>query len=624
MSLTPCSRLKARVLGALSTVVCVLALSETTYAHPSPIDFLGVHRHDIGVALSILGVAFSIALYMIVGLRRSSRAETVREYFFYDKQISPTQYFDTTVGYSFQVAVTVYFVYWGFRYGIGVTLYAVQWLIGIYLFQLCARRLLEFAASHDTLHSYLARKYGASLAIRRLTAICTIAGLLGALIIEVNLSTDLITSLSVNPVPLASWVLVFAAFLFLTWMYIQYGGFKATTIVAGIQLPVTYITLAVVFLYLIWLSFNAGYYRHAIIIGSLMTALWLVVFAARSLTLRRAAVKDTANLVSAVSALATLIVTLFCAYEYAGVPEQAEKIADLPDSFTWAAFQTQDKIVFLGFVILNFSWQFFDMAAWQRISALDLSSLSDPEKIKRIKAAIGETKWESPVTWMFGILLGIALRHTGLFTKSEEAFTSFFDFTKQLSDNDWVGAVGMMGTYVILPCLIIAFIGIMLSTTDGLLSAVTFAWVYDLSGADPDKIVEDKVRGSAILRKSRRVSLYLIILGAGLFIVANKVVNVDILVILNTVYSAQFVITFFTLGALLLRSPARYRKVAISSVILALAADLGTAGYCYWKMSQLPESSWADWFYVLPTIVSAATGAAVFLIGGGIVFARKR
>jgi hypothetical protein len=101
------------------------------------------------------------------------------------------------------------------------------------------------------------------------------------------------------------------------------------------------------------------------------------------------------------------------------------------------------------------------------------------------------------------------------------------------------------------------------------------------------------------------------------------VLNVNIFVILNTVYSAQFVITFFTLGALFLITPTRYREVAISSVIVALVADLITAVYCYRKMSQLPESAWGDWFYVLPTIMSAATGAAVFLIFGAIV-ARRR
>jgi hypothetical protein len=419
------STLKKTIWSAFLLLLFFAASSDIAYAHPGIADIFGIDRHDLGVAFAIFGLAFSLSLYIIVGLRQSSRAETVREYFFYDKKVGPGQYFDTTVGYSFQVVVTIFFVYWGFRYGIGTTIYAIMWLIGFLLFQLCAKQLLEFATSQETLHSFLAKKYGASLAIRRLTAICTILGLLGALFVEVNYTTDLITNLSLTPLSTAGWSLIFFAFVFITWMYIQYGGFKSAAITASVQLPVTYASLAIVLSYLIWLSFSAGFYTHAFTIGIIIAGLWAIIFLARSSISNIVAVRDLATIVSIAAFFFSLLVTGLCWYAYGISGGRPDMISDLPDSFTWAAFKAQDNLVFVGFLILNLCWQFFDMSAWQRIAALDFGASSEPEeRIRYLKSVIGETKWESPVTWMFGIIIGIALRHSGLFSKGGEALTA--------------------------------------------------------------------------------------------------------------------------------------------------------------------------------------------------------
>jgi len=607
----PSSKLPIVIAAAL-----VLLVPSLAWAHPSPVDFPGISRHDLGVGLSLFAAFASIAAYVMLGLRRSSRAATVAEYFYYDKQARPGQYFDAMVGYSFQVAVTIYFVFWGFKYGIWIVVYAAQWLLGIYLFQRCATRLRPFALSNHTLHSFIAERYGTSLTIRRLTACCTIVGLLGALLIEASYGADILGSyLTVSPVPVGEWSVIYIGILFLTWVYVQYGGFKATTITAGLQLPLAYGALAIVLDYLVFLAFRSGYQDHARLIGILLTLSWLAVVAARASNLRAATYRDLPSLVAGLAALSSAMTLAVGWVVTQGIPPQLERVVDIPDSFTWAAFAAQDRIVFVGFLILNVSWQFFDMAAWQRVGALDLRHLGETEQVRAISRTIGETKWESPVTWILGIIMGIALRHSGLFGSGAEATDAFATFVRTLSDNDLPPAVGMAGTYVALPALVAAFAAIMFSTTDGLLSAITFAWVYDLSGYTPEEFLSETTSKSQVIRRSRVVALVLMLCGGGLLVLINKILGMDIFVLLSTIYSAQFVITYFTIGALYVRNTAAHKKYAIGAVVSALLANAAAATYCFLQMRALPESQWSDWFYVLPTIASAVVGTLVFLVG---------
>src|SRR4051812_18129090 len=89
-------------------------------AHPSPNDIPGISRQQLGLGITVIAVAIAALTYLWTGLKRSSRASTVREFFFFDKSVNEKQYFDVTNGYSFQVVITIYFIYWGFRYGIGI------------------------------------------------------------------------------------------------------------------------------------------------------------------------------------------------------------------------------------------------------------------------------------------------------------------------------------------------------------------------------------------------------------------------------------------------------------------------------------------------------------------------
>jgi hypothetical protein len=609
---------------------CLLLLSVTggnpLFAHPSPTDIAGISRHQLGITVSLISLFLTAVIYLALRLRPRARANTVREFFFFDKQVSASQYFDTTVSYSLQVVVTLYFVYWGFVYGIYILYYAVTWFFGIFLFCLAARRLLAFALSPNTLHSFLATRYGTSATVRRLTALCTLSGLTGGLIIEVNYGTDILAALAVKPISQLAWITLFLTLLYVAWLYIVNGGYKSAVLIYAIQLPVIYITLSIVLCYLVWLGFNAGYTAHALYIGIITVGLWCVVVWARTVHRDKSAPMDNATWAAVVAATISIVVTLVCVFLYGVNSALAEAVSDKPDSFTLSAFLAQHWLVVVGFTILNISWQFFDMTAWQRISSLELTGLSEPKQVRKLKGIIQETMYESPVTWAFGIIFGIALRHTGLFKNTSEAFDSFFTFVRYLSDNDLPRVAGMIGSYFVLPCIVIAFIGIMLSTTDSFLATIIFTWVYDIARVtSPEEVMAENVNDSAVLKTGKRASFWLLAVAAVCFVAVHRFLHVNVFLLLNTVYSAQFLICFFSIGALFLAKPSDFKNSILIASLVALLANVGVAFYCYVRMKGLPESVWSDWFYVLPTVASALVGGvAALLIYGSQVRARGK
>lgn len=596
-------------------VFFLTAFPLTMFAHPSPIDFGLFHRHDIGVVLAIVALVFSVLFYTVTGLKKSNRAVTVNDYFFYDKKATLGQYFDTTVGYSFQVVVTIFFIYWGFNYGIWILAYAITWVLGFYLFQLFSPKLIEFMAMNETLHGFLSTKLNFAV-IKKITACLTIFGLLGGLIIEVSYTTDIIKWLSLDKIDDTSWIIIFALILFITWYYVQYGGFKATVNIATYQLPIIYFCLSIIFSYLIWLCFHNGDNKHGLYVALFLIASWLTVYFARRKTLKKTARTDLATLSALFGLIVTSATTLILCFHYGIENKPVDTIADLPNSFSFIdGFKFQDKIVFIGFAILNISWQFFDMSAWQRLSSIDLTGLDEIQKKQRVRSAIGETKFESPVTWLFGILFGIALHHSGIFNSSTQAYDAFGIFIKTLSDNDFDKVLGMSGTYIVLPLIIVAFFGIALSTTDSFLNSITYSWISDLSKSKLNKFeLEKDLQESTLIKKANKVALLFLIIGAIVFIIVSRIIKVDIFVILNTIYSAQFLICFFTFTALLVKSPKTMGKWVTTSVIIALVANFATAVFCYYQMkNNTQEAYWSDWFYVLPTIVCTIIGLALIL-----------
>ena len=550
-------------------------------------------------------VAFSL-LYLYLRMRRDARAKNVNEFFIFDKQVSSSQYFDTTASYSFQVVVTVFFVYWAFLYGIGMFYYVIVWFAGIYLFQLSASKLISFATSGETLHGFLEHRYGASHAVRRIAATCTLLGLTGTLLIEVSLTTDVLTALGVWASGQAAWTAMFFVLLFVTWLYLVFGGYKSAVMAYSVQLPVVYAGLAVTLCYLIWSVFQAGHYRQGILVGGCSLALWSIIMTARLAAARHSAHIDNATVIAVLASIASISTTVTCAWIYSGYtgPAAVPKTADL---FSPARILSQDWMVILGFTVLNLGTQFSDMTAWQRVSSLNLSGPVSSQ-VRQLRHSIGETKWESPATWGFGIVMGIALHYSGLFTSASDAsgaITSFLRYIAHDPAAPWIAA------YVVLPCVVVAFVSMMYSTADALLATIVYTWMCDLSPTSLGPGAAD----SSVLHRTRVASFCILFLSGAVFAFVHKGLNVNIFLVLNTVASAQFSIVFLSVGALYLPEPKRYVRLAIATGGIALLLNFAAALYCYILAFSTKSPVWEERFYVLPSITSAAGGviAAVTL-----------
>jgi hypothetical protein len=502
----------------------------------------------------------------------------------------------------------MFFIYWGFVYGIGMFFHAVAWFIGIYLFQLSAPRLLKFAVSEDTLHGFMEKEYDASRAIRRITAACTLLGFTGSLLIEVSLTTDVLASLGYSVKAGATWIVVFTLLLVMGWLYVTYGGYKSAVLAYAVQLPVVYATLCAVFCYMLWLNFHAGYFRQAVLTGLCFIALWLIVLLARTGARIRRSHLDNAGRIALASVAATLLLIMVFGWIYRGTPAAQQGITDSPDSFTWTSLRTQNWVVLLGFGLLSLATQFCDFTAWQRISSLKLQG-TVAEQIRGIRHAIGETKWESPATWGFGIICGVALRHTGLFHNTKEAMDAMTSFITYLAHDPGAGFVGRI---IILPCLAVGFVSIMLSTVDALLAGAIYTWIVDISVKPVPSFPAPTEADRGLIRSARLGSFAILFIAAVIFVVLHRGFHLDVFLALNTVASAQLVITFLSVGALFLGSPKEFRQIAIATATVALITDLAVTWYCYDHMTREHSKAFADWTYALPTLGSTAGALITF------------
>lgn len=67
----------------------------------------------------------------------------------------------------------------------------------------------------------------------------------------------------------------------------------------------------------------------------------------------------------------------------------------------------------LSLALLPLFWQFVDVTMWQRLAAVQLPPQTGSlrEKLGPIRVGLQRFAFESPVTWLFAIIIGIALRY---------------------------------------------------------------------------------------------------------------------------------------------------------------------------------------------------------------------
>lgn len=586
------------------------------------------------ILLSLAAPVCVMFLYVFIGTKRSHRASTVSEYLIFGKKVPSELYVTTTVAYALQLAVTVYFVYWGFRYGLGTIWYLGFWWAGIYLFEKSAPKLLTFAKGSRTLHGFLEQIYGNKWKLRQLAAICTILGMTGALLVELNFATDVLTGFiqasTRSDVPVGLWITLFSTLCLFALWYVTIGGYKAATVTDAIQLPFSVLGSFIVLTFLGILGTTNGYINESRILLLLCLLYLAAVFFFRKRNYADIA-KIESSSVLPLRALATrkdrlipslfvssAIVTLGILYAFLHDPTQPaiSELADSVSLFSLSALWSQltslnDWLVLIGFLVLDLSWQFVDMAAWQRIESIDLQNLDDQRATEKIRTLIRATKWESPFSWSFGILLGIALHYSGLFQSVNDAEASLTTFVAALAslsfDSEMLNALSIL----VLPAMIVAFLSIMFSTADSCIAVVTFSAFSDFGGEEISLI--DGQEGQRQLKKAQRICFYTVVVGILLFLTAKYLLEADIFLILNLAYASQLSL-LPVVGYALFSQGTINRFGTLAAPVSIIGGLIGTY-LVGWSLAQLELE---DLAYVIPNYTGILLAFLGFHVGNKI------
>jgi len=129
-------------------------------------------------------------------------------------------------------------------------------------------------------------------------------------------------------------------------------------------------------------------------------------------------------------------------------------------------------------VLIPIFWQFVDLSNWQRICALSTTDRADYRKEAR--RGLKDYLVESPLSWLLPLLLGLVAPFVVANIAKDEPFENLVRFFLQI-DGSWQ-IVGVL--------FCAAVVGIFMSTAACCLTAVGYAFVYDLWA--PSRRIVDK------------------------------------------------------------------------------------------------------------------------------------
>jgi Na+/proline symporter len=264
----------------------------------------------------------------------------------------------------------------------------------------------------------------------------------------------------------------------------------------------------------------------------------------------------------------------------------------------------------LSLALLPLLWQFVDVTMWQRLAAVQLPPETDSPKdrLRPIRVGLQRFAFESPVTWLFAIIIGIALRYVPIGVTEESIWDGIASIPIALRDTQHLfGQTIGVGLALAFGAAIVAA---MLSTADSMLMGALVVFSLDLApkaghAAEP----RPSAPTSASAIRTGRVAIVLFI-AVGLGIIWFQLLtNVQVLPILLGAYAAQISLAACVLGTLLLPKEKVHRGWALASIV---AGVLATA---YATAVGLTNPDWALYAPLF------ALGASVPLYGIGVLHA---
>ncbi len=416
-----------------------------------------------------LAVAAPVLCYFVVGLLPRSKAKDQNEYFIYAQQVDVRDYANTSVGYALQMAAIFLFAYWAILYGLGALWTIVFWFFGFWILKKLLPRFLAFHNDPTTMHGFIADRFGGGKSLRTWAAVATILGLWGTMMAEIDYTVQI---LAPQWPGLWSRFFIGAGFLIFGVAYILLNGYKAEVNTERIQVPVAYaalLTVLIATLPSVWQ--HAGSFAFNSISALLALCLCLIIGARlRYRDSKRVHIDD------AVPILAIVALGIVYAVTVTGgaMPGHATTVLDQP---ILTQLHAQGIIGIISLLFANALWMPVDFSTWQRIASV--KGENEPVLLSLLDRGTWRVMFESPATWILGIVLGLEIQGGGFLPAGGDANNGVAAFASTLAHQTAAGS-GFSLTQWLYPLFIVASISIMMSTVHGIISAIAFTADKDL------------------------------------------------------------------------------------------------------------------------------------------------
>lgn len=425
----------------------------------------------------LVGLLIGPALYIFVTLLRG-RARTYDAFHYGERAIPPSDFIDSTIMYSFQVAVISLFATWGYINGIWAMAVPIFWAIGyliiVTLIGVGALDRLILGQLVGTIHQFIAQqkkfRYVAIIA-----AFITLFGIAGPAMFEASFVADLInSSIDVSTLQYNYYILLFAGFIAISTIYMIYSGFIGVVGTDRVQLTIGYIGFCLVFACLIVTLGNTDK-ANAFYIGVICSTFSIGVFATNFFADKALKARDlNALITTAVGMLAFVGATIIV----------HQNGSEMPAGATFGAFLTDNlrepfTLLSLGsLAVANGLYQLVDVGHWQRLLAVKI----DPSNIRKARKTLAISTVtigiNSPLIWALAVVFGLLLRYS---FPEGDPWTIISVLMSSFEGGGIIGAI-------LVAVFVASLTAIMFSTLDSLVSCVAFTVHNDIILNISDKL----------------------------------------------------------------------------------------------------------------------------------------
>jgi hypothetical protein len=496
---------------------------------------------------------------MMLGLWNSRLVSDNETFFFMDKAATQTDYTSTSTAYNLQAAVTVYFVYWGYQFGWSNIFFVITWSAGLVLFSLAMPNFSLWLKNKSSLFDAISNE---SRSVRVLFGSLFSLALIGIVYGEVFFASQFFSTVTSSTMDLSTqstsivfWM-IFFFFLGSIGIYTSIGGIAKLVSVDKIQLSVAVVSLSIFFAaaapsialqgehVFFWLYIPIVVLLLLFLIGPMLTGIFLTGGDASRFGINQSPLVFSAGIISLVIVALTM-----------GVYWPASDIVLISTNFPKpiGTMLAVDYGIWpiIGFGIANLLWQFSDYTSYHRLAILQNPNLEAAKSIQFLRGNILSTAITSPITWSFGILIGMTIDASG--DVGNAGFGAFMDY---VSLHARQSVAGDIPSNMIICSLGIFMISVFLCSADSGVIMLGLLILRDISS----RFNEKSARTQVIVF----LMLALLVMAA-----AQSFLRVSILEYLNLFYSFGLVFAPITLYVMFSK---RVRTLALVASSLSGAA----------------------------------------------------